>query len=136
MYKGGCLCGAVKYKISGGIRNIVYCHCSMCRKAQGTAFATNGIVNTGDFHFVSGEHNLTGYESSPGQTKYFCKTCGSPVLSRNLKRLDQIRIRVGTIESEISERPEAHIFVSSKAHWEDFDNSLPRYDGYEPGRQP
>lgn len=134
MYKGGCLCGAVKYEIDGGIRNIVCCHCSICRKAHGTAFATNGIVHTGDFRFISGEHNLTGYESSPGQTKYFCKTCGSPILSRNLARLDQIRIRVGTIESDISERPEAHIFVSSKANWEEVCGDIPRFDGYEPGR--
>jgi len=134
MYKGGCLCGTVRYVISGGIRNIVMCHCSLCRKAQGSAFATNGIVNTSDFRFTSGEHNLTGYESSPGQTKYFCKTCGSPILSRNLERLDQVRIRVGTIESDIAERPEAHIFVSSKANWESLCGDLPRFDGYEPGR--
>jgi len=134
MYKGGCLCGTVRYEINGGIWNIVMCHCSLCRKAQGSAFATNGIVNTSDFRFTSGEHNLTGYESSPGQTKYFCKTCGSPILSRNLERLDQVRIRVGTIESDIAERPEAHIFVSSKANWESLCGDLPRFDGYEPGR--
>lgn len=134
MYKGGCLCDAVRYEITGGIRNIVMCHCSLCRKAQGSAFATNGIVNTSDFRFVSGEENLTGYESSPGQTKYFCKTCGSPILSRNLARLDQVRVRVGTIESDISERPQAHIFVSSKANWEDICGELPRFDTYEPGR--
>ena len=134
MYKGGCLCDAVRYEITGGIRNIVMCHCSLCRKAQGSAFATNGIVNTSDFRFVSGEENLTGYESSPGQTKYFCKTCGSPILSRNLARLDQVRVRVGTIESDIYERPQAHIFVSSKANWEDICGELPRFDTYEPGR--
>lgn len=134
MYKGGCLCGTVRYEITGGIHNIVCCHCSMCRKAQGSAFATNGIVNRSDFRLVAGENNLTGYESSPGQTKYFCKTCGSPIFSENTSRPESIRVRIGTIESDIVERPEAHIFVSSKANWEEICADIPRFDSYEPGR--
>lgn len=84
MYTGGCLCGSVRFAIQGPIRNIVYCHCSRCRKAQGSAFATNGIVRANEFTLLSGAELLTGYESSPGQTKYFCKTCGSPILSRRI----------------------------------------------------
>jgi len=133
-YHGGCLCGKVRYEIRGGIRSIVMCHCSICRKAQGSAFATNGIVNADEFVFVSGEDNLTGYESSPGQTKYFCKTCGSPIISKNIKRSGQVRVRLGTIESDIRERPEAHIFVGSKANWEEICGELPQFDSYELGR--
>ena len=134
MYTGGCLCGAVRFEIGSGIRNIVYCHCSRCRKAQGSAFASNGIVAADEFKIVQGEANLTGYESSPGQTKYFCKTCGSPIVSRNTARPDQVRVRLGTIESDIAERPMAHIFVGSKANWEDICGELPQFDSYEPGR--
>ena len=83
MYSGGCLCGKIRFEITSEIQNIIYCHCSQCRKAQGSAFATNGNVNTDGFKIVSGENELTGYESSPGQTKYFCKHCGSPIMSKN-----------------------------------------------------
>ena len=134
MYKGGCLCGAVRFEISGPIRSIVYCHCSQCRKAQGSAFATNGIVAATDFRFVSGENELTGYEATPGQTKYFCRTCGSPILSRTASKPHELRVRLGTIESDIAERPAAHIFVTSKANWETIAGDLPQYEGYEPGR--
>ncbi len=134
MYTGGCLCGDVRFEISGPIRDIVCCHCSRCRKVQGSAFATNGNVARDDFRFLSGEAQLTGYKSSPDQTKYFCKKCGSPILSRSVAQPDQIRIRLGTIDGDIAERPEAHIFVSSKANWEDICDDLPQYDGYEPGR--
>lgn len=134
MYTGGCLCGAVRYEISGPIRNIVHCHCSQCRKAQGSAFATNGIVAASDFRIVAGENRLIGYESTPGQTKYFCGTCGSPILSRRESRPDQVRVRVGTIESDLVERPIAHIFVSSRANWEEIAGDLPQYDSHEPGR--
>ncbi len=134
MYQGGCLCDTVRFEITGALRNIVYCHCSRCRKAQGSAFASNGIVRAEDFRIVAGESALAGYESSPGQTKYFCKHCGSPIMSRNLAKPDQVRVRLGTIESDIAERPQAHIFVSSKANWEEICGDLPQYDSYEPGR--
>ncbi len=134
MYTGGCLCGSVRFEITGAIRNIVHCHCSQCRKAQGSAFATNGIVASAEFRLLSGQHAMTGYESSPGQTKYFCKRCGSPIMSRTTARPGQVRVRLGTIESAIAERPMAHIFVSSRANWEEICGDLPQYDAYEPGR--
>jgi len=124
----------VRFAVTGGISSIVYCHCSLCRKAQGSAFATNGVVASKDFVFLSGEEELTGYQSSPGQTRYFCKHCGSPILSRNSKRPGVVRVRLGTIESAITERPQAHFFVGSKANWEEIRGELPQYDSYEPGR--
>lgn len=134
MYQGGCLCGTVRFTINGGIRNIVYCHCSQCRKAQGSAFATNGIVAADKFQIEAGAEALTAYEASPGQFKYFCRHCGSPIMSKTETRPDQVRVRLGTIESDIAERPQAHIFVTSKADWEDICGDLPQYEAYEPER--
>ena len=134
MYEGGCLCGNIRFQITGPITNIVYCHCSRCRKAQGSAFASNGNVKASDFTITSGENNLTGYESSPGQTKYFCKYCGSPIMSKTESNPDQVRVRLGTIDSDISERPSAHIFVTSRANWEEITGDLPQFEGYEPDR--
>ncbi|MDH5444118.1 MAG: GFA family protein [Gammaproteobacteria bacterium] len=134
MYKGSCLCGKVRFSINGGIRNIVYCHCSQCRKAQGSAFATNGIVKADEFEFESGESELTGFLSGGDQTKYFCKHCGSPIMSKRTSIPDELRVRLGTIESDISERPQAHIFVTSKSNWEDISGDIPQYEEYEPSR--
>lgn len=134
-YQGGCLCGTVKFEISGGIQDIVYCHCSRCRKAQGSAFATNGVVQASDFNFITGQENLTGYKSSADQTKYFCRTCGSPIISKSESQPDQVRIRLGTVESDITERPTAHIFSTSKANWDVICDELPQYTEYEPGRK-
>lgn len=133
-YEGGCLCGKVNFQITGAIQNIIYCHCSQCRKAQGSAFATNGNVDSDKFAFISGETELTGYESTKGQTKYFCKHCGSPIMSKNTLYPQYARVRLGAIESEIMEKPSAHIFVTSKANWEEINDDIPKYDGYEPLR--
>ena len=131
-YNGGCLCGKVRFEISGEVQNIVYCHCSLCRKAQGSAFAANANVNINEFKFISGEQELTGYESTPGQTKYFCKNCGSPIMSKTDAMPGKVRVRLGTIDSDINEKPRAHIFASSKANWEEITDDLPQYDSYAP----
>ncbi len=134
MYEGGCLCGAVRFEIAGPIRNIVYCHCSRCRKAQGSAFATNGIAAADEFTITQGEDALTVYESMPGKTKHFCRICGSPIASKNAADPGNVRVRIGTIDSVIAERPMAHIFATSKADWEEICDDLPQYPSYEPGR--
>jgi hypothetical protein len=134
MYQGRCLCGAVHFEIQGPIRQIVCCHCSECRRAQGSAFATNGVVRQDDLRFVSGEERLSRFDLSAEQSRYFCSICGSPIYSRTVARPDLLRIRLGTIQSSIEERPMAHIFTTSKANWEEICGDLPQYESHEPGR--
>jgi len=134
IYQGACLCGEVRFEITGEIDSIVYCHCSRCRKSQGSAFATNGNVDVDKFVFISGEDKMTGYATSAEQTKYFCRHCGSPIISKNTSNPDKVRVRLGVIESDISERPAAHIFATSKADWDEICDDLPQYEAYEPNR--
>lgn len=77
MLRGSCLCGSVRYEIRGAVGRAVHCHCSMCRKAHGAAFATYGRVERSDFTLVSGAGDIASYSSSPGVTRTFCKRCGS-----------------------------------------------------------
>lgn len=134
MYTGSCLCGKVKFEISGAISNIVYCHCSQCRKAQGSAFGANGFVEQEDFKFVSGEANLSSYQSSPGKQRYFCRTCGAPIVSRRNSAPDKLRVRLGTLDTDITEKAVGHIFVQDQANWHEINDDLPQYEKYEAGR--
>jgi hypothetical protein len=133
MLEGSCLCGAVRYQIDGGLGPIVCCHCTMCRKAQGSAFATNAPVPAGRFRIVQGEAALRSYRSSAHKERLFCGTCGSPIFSRR-DGSDDVRVRVGTLDTRISTRASAHIHVASKAEWWDIRDDLPRYPKFEPGR--
>ncbi|MDC8772621.1 GFA family protein [Roseateles albus] len=133
-YLGTCLCGAVALEIQGGIEAIIHCHCSKCRKASGTAFATNGFIRSGGLKITRGEQNIRSYEGAPGRSRHFCGICASPLFSSNSADPDRLRLRLGILDSDIVERPISHNFVSSKASWEEMDAELPRYDGHEPGR--
>ena len=134
MYQGSCLCGAITFEIHGNIEEIIHCHCSLCRKSSGTAYATNGFVNTSDFTFLRGKAELKFFELRPGKKRHFCQHCASPIFSSNDDDLSRIRVRLGVIDSEIRERPISHNFVTSKASWDDLDSNLPRYEAYEPNR--
>lgn len=133
-YSGSCLCGEIKVRVAGPISSIIHCHCSKCRKYTGSAYATNGFVASKDFEITQGGDNLSHFGNSKGRKRHFCKNCGSPVYSSNDDDPTRIRIRVGILDDDISERPISHNFVSSKANWDDLDADLPHYDGHEPGR--
>lgn len=134
MYKGKCLCGEVTFAVSGAISSIIHCHCSLCRKSTGTAYATNGFVDTANFAIVSGQQKLSTYAFKPGRNRYFCANCGSPVYSSNAQDPTRIRVRLGLFDSDITERPGSHNFVTSKANWDDLEANLPKYESFEPGR--
>lgn len=134
MYFGSCLCGQVKLEIDGGISDIVHCHCSLCRKNSGTAYATNGFIQANKFRIVAGEQYIRFYEFKPGRKRHFCSVCACPLFSSNGADPDRLRLRIGILDSDIIERPIAHNFVASKANWEDLDARLPRNERYEPSR--
>jgi len=135
MYHGKCLCGAVSIEVNGTIDSIIHCHCSLCRKSTGTAYATNGFVQTNDFNITNGQDKLSTFSFKPGRNRHFCSACGSPVYSSNEQDKNRVRVRLGIFDSDIIEKPISHNFVTSKANWDDLDNNLPRYEAFEPDRQ-
>ena len=60
--------------------------------------------------------------------------CGSPLYVRLDTKRERFRVRVGRLDMPLSEKPEAHIFATSKAHWYEIADDLPRYPEREPGR--
>ncbi len=135
MYHGSCLCGAIKVELLGSIEDIIHCHCSLCRKNSGTAYATNGFINANEFRMIDPQKKLATYEFKPGKSRHFCSVCASPIYSSNSGNPEKLRIRLGILDSDITERPMSHNFVTSKANWDDLDAKIPRYDTFEPSRQ-
>lgn len=132
MVAGSCLCGSVKYAVNGELGPIVCCHCSRCRKAQGTAFATNSPIKESEFQLLSGQNVLREYESSAGKFRAFCSSCGSPVYSRFIGKPGILRLRIGTLDTPIEARPTAHIYASSHAEWFEIQDDLPQYEAGVP----
>lgn len=77
---GGCLCGAVRYRLTKPVHNIDACHCNMCRKHSG-GIALGLNVPDGGIEW-SGEENIQTYQSSDWAERGFCKICGSGLFWR------------------------------------------------------
>lgn len=133
--RGSCLCGGVRYRIEGELGPIVICHCSRCRKANGSAFQAVSPVAAGDFQLQSGQELLAEYESSPGVFRVFCHVCASPLYSRRTATPDVLRLRIGSLDTPVASRPAAHIFAASKAEWYDIRDDAPQYPT-RPGEAP
>lgn len=131
--EGSCLCGAVRYVYEGALGPVAMCHCRQCRKAQGTAFATNSPIAAGAFRLISGSESLREFAASPGKRRAFCGDCGSPIYSRREDLPGVLRLRIGTLDTPIDARPSHHIFAASRAEWEVIDDGLPQYAALEDG---
>jgi hypothetical protein len=114
---GSCLCGGIRFQISGPLAAIQICHCSQCRKAQGTPFASNIPVERAAFEFLSGEALLQAYESSPGKQRHFCSRCGSPVFSSRNSLPGIVRIRAGLLEEPLGVRVGSEAHTESRCEW-------------------
>ena len=127
MYTGSCLCGGVQFRIDAELDPIEFCYCRQCRKASGTAFASNASAPASEFHVIVGAELLNSFESSPGERRVFCARCGSPIISRKSSVPDVVRVRVGTINEPLSVRPAAHYHVASKCNWWQIRDGLPQF---------
>ena len=131
-FQGGCLCGRVRFALKR-VGPAVICHCEQCRKAQGVAFACNFPISLDAFRLTRGEEALASYGSSATKSRIFCSNCGSPLWSMR-DGSSEIRIRTGCLDDTSAITPSAHIFARSCPNWAHIDDSLPRYEKFEPGR--
>ncbi len=128
MHTGSCLCGVVRYRIDAPITELTHCHCGMCRKAHGAAFATYASVPLEAFHFLSGKDQLGVHHSSEHVTRTFCSHCGSNLQFVDNREHSTLGVAAGTLDSPLPPPPQSHIFAGSKADWYVIRDGLPEHD--------
>ena len=117
-HAGSCLCGAVRYRVEGGFDRVTHCHCSMCRKSHGAAFATYATVSTSQLSIEDETGTLTWYRSSSTAERGFCTDCGASLFWRDETREpDLVAFSLGTVDTPIGGIEIRDIFVGSKADW-------------------
>lgn len=129
--KGSCLCGAVRYEVSGELTRFYHCHCSRCRKATGTGHASNLFIQPGMLTWQSGEEHVRAFKLPEANrfTNSFCTTCGSRV-PRQPKDTDIVMVPAGSLDDEVPIKPQARIFAESRANWSCDGDGLPIYPRY------
>src|SRR5512139_63433 len=132
MIQGTCLCGTLRYEIDGPLTSMMNCHCSMCRKQHGAAFATYAVAPLAGFRWIAGEDHVVRYQSSAQGSRAFCRRCGS-VAPTALPSMGVVFAPAGNLQGDLSRHPEGHMFVGSKAPWHAITDHLPQHEVYPPG---
>lgn len=132
MLRGSCLCGGVRFRVSGSVLEMGNCHCSQCRKAYGTAFGTVAVVARADFSYLPGQDLIVPFKATERVTRYHCRRCGSPLpICEDWDSL--VGIPAGLLDDDPRCKPSSHIFVGSKAPWHDISDALLQHEAWPPG---
>ncbi|NRA86312.1 MAG: GFA family protein [Rhizobiales bacterium] len=128
MIKGSCLCGKVKFQISGEPYSLSYCHCSRCRKAAGV-FSAVLIGKADDLLITEGQAEIAKF--SPGAEwkleRCFCKTCGTSL--GDMATGDIYVIAASALDDDLTIRPTVHIHTESKPNWYEIVDDLKKFEG-------
>jgi hypothetical protein len=129
-YSGSCLCGEVRYEIEGEFERFYLCHCEYCRKDTGSAHAANLFSATAALNWLAGADKVKQFNlPATRHSKCFCRNCGSALPNMQMNG-ELLVVPAGSLNSEVLIRPNAHIFVSSRANWDDSLEMVPTADRF------
>lgn len=127
-YLGSCLCGTVKFDVQGRFDSFYLCHCRHCQKDTGSAHAANLFSQSARLIWRAGEEAVASF-TLPGtrHTRSFCKLCGSALPSTHVPGF--LVVPAGSLDTDVSMSPTAHIFGASRASWDQQVTGAPEFEG-------
>ena len=127
-HRGACQCGAIRFEIAGDFECFYLCHCQHCRKDTGSAHAANLFSSTATLRWLSGEDQVRVFNLPSTRHRHcFCATCGSALPDTQMNST-LLKVPAGSLDTPVLTRPDAHIFWSSRAHWDDALEQIPRVE--------
>lgn len=123
---GGCLCGAVRFEAADEPLWVGHCHCQSCRRNNGAALATFVGFPSAGFRYLQGEPRR--FHSSPGVTRSFCGTCGTPLTYEGERWAGEVHVHISALDRPEDFEPQGHSYFSERIAWFDTADDLPRHD--------
>jgi hypothetical protein len=114
-FEGGCLCGAVRFVATGEPIGVFWCHCQSCRRHSGAPVSV--FVGFGRDAYVVIRGEIARFDSSPGTTRGFCRTCGSTLTCETDRLPAETHFHVGTFDDAARFEPSKHYFRDEQLPW-------------------
>lgn len=129
---GGCICGAIRYRLKREPMIVHCCHCTWCQRETGSAFVLNAVIEASEVDLLGG---VPAYSTNPsasgrGQEIARCPTCHVAVWSHYSLGKAASFVRVGTLDNPNTCPPGVHIYTSSKQDWVVLDDAVPVCEAY------
>lgn len=128
-HSGGCLCGKVRFQAKGPLRDVVFCHCSQCRKQSGLYFAATSVP--ADALDLTGAAQITWFAASEFAQRGFCRTCGSALFWKP-NNAARYAILAGAFDEPDFLVPGYHICTEGRAVFYAIADGLPQFKGSSP----
>lgn len=127
--QGGCLCGSIRFELTGPLRDIINCHCSKCRRFHGN-FGAYTSIKEDNLKFIK-QDSLKWYESITDETpdvyRGFCSNCGSS-LFWHPRGKGYIAVAAGSLDTSTNLKTMGHVWISQMADFYTLNDNLPAFD--------
>ena len=127
IFHGECLCGSVRFKVKGKLRDVINCHCGQCLKTHGH-FSAYTAVEKKFLQFVK-DYSLKWFRSSKKARRGFCFECGASIFYERFG-FNKISISAGMLESTDGIKSIAHIYFDDRPGYYEIKDDLPKYSYY------
>jgi hypothetical protein len=128
--EGGCICGAVRYRVQGRPTNTMVCHCRSCRRVAAAPVVAWVTFPDSRFEWMQGERSE--FSSSEPVRRTFCAACGTPLTYRHRDSPDSIDVTTCSLDDPELFPPTHHSWLSHDLAWVRFGDGLPTFPEWRP----
>ncbi|SFI45833.1 GFA family protein [Jannaschia pohangensis] len=132
--EGGCLCGALRYRVATDPLRTTVCHCTFCQRATGAAYMVEPVFAADAFAVTSGEvSRYTHISEGSGKEVYvhFCATCGTKLFLTFKRFPGFVGLYGGTFDTpnwfDLTPETSKHIFLGVARHGTVIPAHVPTY---------
>lgn len=136
--EGGCICGAIRYRLSAPPLGVYNCHCKDCQRSAGSAFTSSMIVKRETLTVIAGETDIYDKTAQSGRVvrQHSCGVCSTRLFNEPLSSTTIYVLRPGTLDDSSWAIPVGNIWTDSKAPWVEIDPAVPNFPGQPDSREP
>ena len=130
--EGGCVCGAVRYRLGSGPMFVHCCHCLDCQRQTGSAFVLNAIIETDRVELPAAQPAPIAVPTDSGRPHrvFRCPSCQIAVFSEYGGASALRFVRIGTLDDPTALKPDVHIYTRSKQPWVLLPAGVPAFEAY------
>ena len=134
--EGGCICGAVRYRVKAPPLGVYNCHCKDCQRQSGAAYSASMIVRRTDFELLAGETLVFDKRADSGRMvrQHACAVCHTRLFNEPQGSPDFIVLKPGTLDDSRWAVPIGNIWTESRAPWSAIDPTEPSFPGQPAAR--
>lgn len=122
---GGCLCGAIRYQADAMPFAADYCHCSKCRKHNGSVVVAWMDFKAEQVYWL--KDMPVEYVSSETVRRGFCAKCGSTITYGDTRYRQYTTLTISSLDDANLVQPTYHIYLDDKVSWLDINDNCKRY---------